>query len=335
MADRARDIGKAILEREDANTGDGLVRLPDARRMSYRVYGDRHARAAAVIALHGTPGSRLKFSAAAAGARGERAPAVIALDRWGYADTDMHPAPSLAAFADDAALLADALALRQFAVMGVSGGTPYATAIAARMTSRVTALALVSPVGPIAEEPDREISAFHRFCFGSLSRRPRVTALVFQGFRRLLKLSPRAGMSIAMARVPRADRAILARGTTRDRLVTAFNEGLRAGSQGPAIDLELFGKPWGFSPADVSCPARVWIGTADRNVPVSAAKRLASRLPKCMLTELPDEGHLWVAEHYEQVLGWISDTQKARAEPRFEASIGVNQAGARPPNVGR
>lgn len=269
-----------------------------------------------MIALHGTPGSRLKFSAAVGSGDG-RDPVVVALDRWGYADTDKHPAPSLAAIADDVALLADALALRQFAVMGVSGGGPYATAVAAKMTSRVTALALVSPVGPIAGETDREISAFHRFCFESLACRPRATALVFHGFRRMLAASSRAGMSVAMARVAGADRAILARGTTRDRLATAFKEGLRVGSQGPAIDLELFGRPWGLSLADVSCPARVWIGTADRNVPVSAARRLAARLPECVLTELPGEGHLWIAEHYAEVLGWISETQKARAEPRL------------------
>ena len=56
----------------------------------------------------------------------------------------------------------------------------------------------------------------------------------------------------------------------------------------------------------ISSPARLWLGTTDRNVPLSAARRLAERLPICEPTELPDAGHLWVALHYDEVLDWIA-----------------------------
>lgn len=289
------------------------LRLADGRRITWRIYGAPQG--FPVFALHGTPGSRLKFSATDAPARALGL-TVIAPDRWGYGATDMHPAPGLAAFARDMAALAAALSLPRFAVLGVSGGGPYATAVAACLPEQVAALALVAPVGPIAGEPDPEITPFHRFCFGPLARSRIASRIVFRGFRRLIRASPSAGMRIAMARVPEADRAVLRHADVARRLAGTFAEGLRPGAQGPVTDLALFGRPWDLPLANVRAPARLWIGTADRNVPLSAAHRLAARLPDCVLTELPGEGHLWVALHYADVLSWIgSACPRSRAQP--------------------
>lgn len=286
---------------------DSSLQLADGRRLSYREFGASDG--APIIALHGTPGSRLKFSVVErfAGALGQR---VIAIDRWGYGRTDAPPAPSLPQFAADIRMVADALGLERFSVMGISGGGPYAAAIAAVLPERVTALALIAPVGPIAGEPDREIGAFHRFCFGPLARSPVASLAVFSGFRRLLLTAPDLAMSVAMARVPPADKALLARGQTRARLAAAFTEGLRPSARGAGIDMMLFGRPWNVPLSNAHMPARLWLGTADRNVPLSAARRLSERLPSCSLQELPGAGHLWIAEHYEEVLQWISETQK-------------------------
>ncbi len=294
---------------------DRSIELADGRRLSYVEFGARDG--TPILALHGTPGSRLKFSVVEPVGRalGLR---VIAIDRWGYGGTDAPPAPSLHQFAEDTRDFADALGLGSFAVMGISGGGPYAVAVASMLPARVSALALIAPVGPIAQEPDREIAAFHRFCFGPLARSPVMRSAVFIGFRRLLLTAPRLAMSVAMARVPSSDKAVLGRGQTRARLAGAFTEGLRFSARGPSIDMMLFGRPWEVPLANADMPARLWLGTADRNVPLSAARRLAARLPRCVLRELPGAGHLWVAEHYDEVLQWISETERrgpCRAAP--------------------
>ena len=283
-----------------------IILATDGRRMQYRSFGPSNG--FPVIALHGTPGSRLKFSVTDEHAHrlGLR---IIAPDRWGYGGSDPHPAPELSAFAADIAALADGIGLTRFAVMGVSGGGPYATAVAALLPERVGALALVAPVGPIAGEPDGEIGAMHRFCFGPLARRRGATRLIFTGLRRLLRWSGPLGMRLAMARVAAADRLVLAHEGVSTRLAATFTEGLRAGAEGPSVDLWLFGRRWGLPLGNVRAPARLWIGTDDRNVPVSAAKRLASRIPGCVLAELPGQGHLWVALNYATVLGWIAENR--------------------------
>ena len=109
--------------------------------------------------------------------------------------------PSLGAYAADVAALADQLGLGQFSLFGVSGGGPYAAVTAALLAERVTALALVAPVGPIHGEADGEISRFHRFCFGQLARTPAAVGLVFGAFRWALAIAPNAGMRLAMVRI--------------------------------------------------------------------------------------------------------------------------------------
>ena len=129
---------------------------------------------------------------------------------------------------------------------------------------------------------------------------------IFGFFRRALRFSAPFGMRIAMARVSPADKRVLSTNGVASRLAATFNEGLRPGTAGPCTDMAIFGKPWAVPLADVRAPARLWLGDADRNVPIWAAKRLASQLPDCALIDLPGQGHLWIALNYAVVLEWIA-----------------------------
>jgi pimeloyl-ACP methyl ester carboxylesterase len=284
---------------------DGSVHLRDGRRLTYREFGAETG--PVLIALHGTPGSRLKFSAADAPAKavGLR---IVAPDRWGYGGTDLHPAPSLEAFARDALELADRLGIGRFSLLGVSGGGPYATAIAAVRPDRVTALALAAPVGPIRGAARVELTAFHRLCFHVLPHQPRVVGAIFRAFRSLLAVDEDAGMRITMVRTAAADRQVLRHRATRLRLGRTFLEGLRPGVAGPVTDLAIFGRPWDVEPEAADVRARLWLGSADQNVPIAAAQGLARRLPRCEFVELAGEGHLWVAHNYATVVDWIVQT---------------------------
>jgi len=305
------DAGAAVA-RVGSAAGDGHVVLADGRTITYREFGASSGDV--LIALHGTPGSRLKFTVAdpVARALGLR---VIAPDRWGYGATTAHPKPSLRAFAEDMAAFADQLDLGRFSLLGVSGGGPFAAAVASELPDRVSALALAAPVGPIAGEPDTEITAFHRWCFGQLARQPSTVGAVFHAFRAVLGVSPDIGMRMAMVRVASADRRILRQPNVSIRLGQTFVEGLRPGVAGPVTDLAVFGAPWDIDLARAVMPARLWLGSVDQNVPRSAARRLAARLPTCQLTELPGEGHLWIANNYATVLGWVAEIDRRAQVP--------------------
>jgi pimeloyl-ACP methyl ester carboxylesterase len=281
--------------------------LPDGRALAWREFGAPDG--LPLLALHGTPGSRLKFSVADPIAR-DLGIRMLAPDRWGYGETVAHPAPTLQAYATDIRDWANVLGLERFAVMGVSGGGPFATAVAAGLPDRVTALALAAPVGPIAGESPDGMTRFHRLCFGPLARNPAAVARVFSAFRAALAVSPGLGMRLAMVRVAPADRRVLRQADVASRLGDTFVEGLRLGVQGPVIDMTVFGQIWDVDFDAIAAPSRIWLGTADRNVPQVAARRLADRLVNSKLEVLPGEGHLWIANNYSEVLRWIAGNEK-------------------------
>jgi pimeloyl-ACP methyl ester carboxylesterase len=291
-----------------AQPEDRVLRLPGGRALGFRVWGDADGHP-----LLFTPGSRLKF---AIGHETGRALglAIIAPDRWGYGLSDAHPAPSLSAFATDMAALMDRLGHRRFAVGAISGGGPYATAVAAELASRVHALALVSPMGPIAEEACRgSLSLFHRVSFAALSRWPAATGAVFRGFRLSLARAPQLAARLATLRAGARDRALISRPDVATHLLGSFLEGLRPGMAGPRNDLRLFATPWGIDLSVIRAPARLWIGTEDTAVPVAAARLLARSISGCAITELSGDGHFWVAANSGEVLEWVAARFAAEA----------------------
>jgi pimeloyl-ACP methyl ester carboxylesterase len=243
---------------------------------------------------------------------------LIAPDRWGYGGTTAHPNPTLPAFAADVARVADVLGIDHFAVLGVSGGGPYACALGAFLPHRVTALALVAPVGPINGVADVRLTPFHSFCFRMLPHMPRTLRAIFGGFKRGLEASPERAIRIAMVRSPAPDHRVMTHPEVRSRFMAMFAEGLRPGVEGALTDMQIFNRPWRLPLEEILAPSALWIGTADNNVPIDAACRLAAAIRGCELIELKGEGHLWVAVNYDTVLGWIARARSFRmAAPSF------------------
>ena len=291
--------------------------LHDGRRIMLRRSGaqwadEQWAGSPVVLALHGTPGSRLKFASAEVTAH-DLGMTLLSIDRWGYGGTDPHPRPSLSAFAGDMAELLDGLGVPRVSVVGVSGGGPFATALAAAYPGRVVSLALVAPVGHVAIAPSGAgFRTFHRFCFSVLPRIPGGTAGVFQVYRAMLRLAPQTAAGLISARGGAADRAVVLKPEMRARLAETFALGMREGVRGPVIDLDLFSHVWDVDAARITARTRIWLGSDDRNVPVGPVEALAATIPRAELIRVANQGHFWIAVNYVDVLSWIADQHAAQ-----------------------
>lgn len=286
-----------------------LLTLPDGRRLACAEYGDPNG--LPVLALHGTPGSRLMFALAdgAARLRGIR---LIAPERPGYGLSDYRPSETLARIAEDLSAVADTYGLDRFAIIGVSGGAPFAVAAAASMPDRISLLALVCPVGELANGQLR-LSRFQRFLFRRLARRPWATRLFFRRLRSMVFRSPDSAYRWLMARLRVPDRELLARPEVRASLQAAMSEGLRPGTEGAAQDLRLYCAPWGLKLADIDVPAIVWQGSDDPVVPPAAAYALARALPNCRLDVIQGAGHYWVFGQFGLILDAVAAVLRADA----------------------
>lgn len=277
-----------------------VLRLADGRRIGYAEFGDPQGRP--VLAIHGTPGSRLMFALTDAAAR-DRGLRIIAPERPGYGLSDAHRYLTLREVGRDIVALADGLGLHRFAIIGVSGGGPYALAAAVACSARVPLLALVSPVGPIAECGRRiRMSPLHRLIFTKMGRSPRACGTFFWSLRSLVRWAPGVAYRGLTQRVTQSDRRVLARPEVRANLQAAIREGLRPGINGALQDLRLFCAPWGLPLADIDVPAVMWQGSDDTIVPPQAAYHLAEALPNCRLDVIQGGGHYWVFGQFGRVL---------------------------------
>jgi pimeloyl-ACP methyl ester carboxylesterase len=273
--------------------------LADGRVMGYALYGNLSG--LPILVCHGTPGSRLMLRLADGAAR-DLGLCIIAPDRPGYGFSSRRTGWRLSDWADDVAALADALGIEQFAMVGISGGGPFAFACCRKLPERIRLAVLVSAVGPMDEalvqrlEPRQQTMIQLARCSSLVLRV--VLRLGGRGLRRL----PASALARIIGLVPGTETLLKAKPCAREDMIASFREAFRKGGSGVADDLAFFSHPWGFSVRQITVPAMLWHGEADVIVPVAMGRYLASELRNCTATFIPNAGHYWIIEHIDTVL---------------------------------
>lgn len=109
-----------------------------------------------------------------------------------------------------------------------------------------------------------------------------------------------------MKLLPPAEQKVLARPEVQEMLAAAFAEALRPGIAGWVDDeLALYGLPWGFDPASITTPVRLWHGDLDTVVPVAHACLLADRIPVATLSRASAAEHAGHFAATPDVLRWL------------------------------
>jgi len=129
------------------NSGCREAKMRDGRTLAYAEYGSPAGQP--IIYCHGVPSSRVEgdliVNASTAAALGLR---VIVPDRPGIGRSDYLPGRRIVDWPDDVLDLTNALGLERFAVLGSSGGAPYAAVCGARIPDRVRAVGLLGGMAP-------------------------------------------------------------------------------------------------------------------------------------------------------------------------------------------
>ena len=284
-------------------TNEELVGLPDGRRVAIASHGDPQGRP--LFLFHGTPGSRLGLHYVDGPAK-ERGVRVVCPDRPGVGRSDPHPGRTIPGYADDVNALADALGFGRFAVLGYSGGAPYALACGAKLPERVSAVGTMAGAGPHDRPGSREGCSKSDLMLLDLSlRRPFLARLAMFGWAKVARFAPSVALKGLAEDASEPDRRFLEEGV-RERgaaeVMSLFAEVFRQGSGGVVLDYRLHGQPWGFSFEEVSVPVHLWHGEEDLVVPMHHAEDVASRLPDARVHKLEDTGHFSIQQHYGTML---------------------------------
>ncbi len=279
------------------------LRLNDGRLVGIAEYG--HPGGFPVLAFHGIPGSRRTFAFADTVARRLQI-RLIAPERPGIGLSSPLAQREILDWPGDVGQLVEMLGLSSFGVIGLSGGGPYALAVAARLAGRVAGTAIVSGMGPVDDPWVLEhASRSQRLRLHLFRDLPGfIPALVSLAGFGLMRLSDRR-LAQLISRVPEPGREALRHLDCASLVFEPLREGYRQGSAGVAWDLKLMTRPWGFAVEEVEGQVLLWHGVDDLDVPVLLARAVARRLPQCEAHFVADAGHLWILDHIEEVLAGV------------------------------
>jgi pimeloyl-ACP methyl ester carboxylesterase len=246
-----------------------------------------------VLFHSGTPSGRLQAMLGHAAARraGVR---LLSFNRPGYGLSSNLP-PGLAQVGLDALDLADLYGVERFAVLGVSGGGPYALATGLADQTRVTAVGVAAGVGPwtLIDEPDpddRERPLVERATAGDVDAAAGLAALAAEEFAWFAPDAADAEIidgffggvpASALAWLDEPTSALWAQ-DARDAL---------GRYDGHVRDNLSWGAQWDLDLGRLRLPCHLWYGDDDRIVPPSHGRWLHNQVPHAQLEILPGAGH--------------------------------------------
>lgn len=275
-----------------AKDGSSAFTLPDGRKIGYAQYG--HPNGKPIISLHGILGSRLESALFDADAK-EVGARIIAIERPGIGLSSPDPRALrerlVLDHARDVEALAEHLRLEEYAVLGTSGGGPYALGCAHALpasTSKPSLRAVAIVTGQGLPDMSQAWPAFVVFLNKHLDLRWVMRWIFARSPAWQHDLSDEEKMesvrwSFDLKKAHPADAEIARRADYPD-LVRLFLESAREavaqGWQGFLDETAVLSKDPGFRVEDIRAdlPVQLWCGTDDTNVSPKAGEETAQRL---------------------------------------------------------
>lgn len=286
-----------------------VVRTADRRAVGYYEYGDPNG--IPLLALHGTPACGAGFAWAddRARAHGIR---LLAPDRPGVGASDRWPPGvniRVDAYSPELRAFADALELPTFAVLGYSGGGPYALAAAHDLADRVSSVAIVSGSGQVGEWATvRDFETTDRVLTRLSQRIPILARATLEVGVRASRVAPRASLWFGQLEMSDPDRAVMAEFPTARSALATFTQSCRHGATGVVDDYAALGRPWGFDVGEITVPVHCWHSETDPIVPLRHTDELVRRIPGADVTHWSGGGHLAIIDRIDEVFDALVDT---------------------------
>lgn len=174
--------------------------------------------------------------------------------------------------AGDVAVIADALELERFAVVGGSSGSAHALAVAAALPRRVVRVACVAPMAPYDQLGAEDWSK------DQLDGVREYVAACLQG-------EGKAAEAIS------ADDAEMRKEAAGDQNQTDVIEQTRNGIWGWVDDELAVLSRWGFDCGDIRVLTALWYDPSDKVLPAQHARWLADAIPNATLVPSNALGH--------------------------------------------
>lgn len=287
--------------------------LENGRTLGYAEYGK--ATDFPLLYFHGYPSSRLEGLGFGKWpeTHGVR---LIVPDRPGFGLSSYQPNRQILDWPADVEALVSHLGLSRFAILGCSGGGPYAIACAYLLPAH-----MVSAVGVMAGAPPwiagiKDVTVSRKLLSCAAIHCPGTLEMVLNSFLIVLRWAMESGPVTkwldnwidSMKREKGANKQqdtkeeSLSTEEARERMLITSFEAFAQGPGAAVQEARLLSQDWGFRFQDVSYGGiRIWHGTKDLNAPIDMVRYMVKRLPRPVFHEL-EEDHYTMGHHLEAAI---------------------------------
>lgn len=263
-----------------------------------------------VIYLHGYPGSAIEVVVADRAAQ-ELGLQVLAFDRPGFGHSTFYPFKTYSQFAIWFSALLDQLHLDRCALIGVSGGVPFALAALSHLGNRISCAALASGMGA-SRSALATMSPLNRLMVKLGSTSPKLAKLPLRVIVSWLKADPERILWWFDRCLDPPDRLLFRDPSVREMMKSNIKRALCSGHfgdglsyAGPLQELLLFSHGWDFEISHTTTPVKFWHGELDRYVPPEMSIQSAKLFKSAQVEIVPGGAHFMALEIIAEILEWV------------------------------
>jgi pimeloyl-ACP methyl ester carboxylesterase len=290
-----------------------VLKLPDGRTLGYHTSGPSHG--IPILYIHGNPDSGIQITGSLETALAQKLGIQwIGPDRPGIGRSTMYytnKGQEITHYPADIQSLVDHLGLKEYYILGTSGGTGYTLACAKDMSpKRLKGVGICAGIGPVECGFD-SMSELIKTAWDMWRDHPKEMQDYIENT--YVHLARDADSSALGARLEADLRSYLTgkdlehvlRDGVFDAAVTGYRQIYAQGAVAHAKGIEVNLRPWGFRLEDVGFPKiRLWYGTEDVNTTPIMGRYMADRLPGAVYKEYKGKSHItiWDEETLEEML---------------------------------
>ncbi|CAN6674577.1 hypothetical protein TRVA0_057S00320 [Trichomonascus vanleenenianus] len=288
---------------------DQTISLPDGRTLGYAEYGSQTGYP--LLYFHGYPSSRLEGRAMDDVARRLNI-RVISPDRPGFGLSSIQPHRKILDWPEDVEALASHLGLSRFALLGGSGGSPYALACAYVLPrDMLSAVGIMAGAGPWQAGSHHMLPSYRLAAWAAVNwpRGLEATLGALLWVVRTALTSRTGSKSIDNWLEKNSSNSSLTASEQRKQFIRLLLEGFAQGVEPSVHEAYLLTQDWGipFEKVDYE-PILMWHGSDDKNSPIAMVEYMADRLPHCLLHMYEGETHFTTFRHLEEILSKLVPT---------------------------
>jgi pimeloyl-ACP methyl ester carboxylesterase len=275
-----------------------------------------------VFLLHGTPGGR----------NGPRPRGIvlyrlgirlISYDRPGYAESGRDAGRVVASAAEDIRIIADHFGLSRFSVVGRSGGAPHALACAALLQDQVISAAALGSLAPSDAdglEWTAGMTQSNQDAFGYARTDQKLLRAILTDQAERVSKGSGGLLSALWSEMGNHDKEVVDDIALRRIIADIHVEALSNNCvDGWVDDVIALSRPWGFDPAKIAVPVKLWGGKDDVFSPIGHTYWLAERINSAEVEIGHGKAHFGAVEILPRILAWV--VRKANAERSSEPAV--------------